>query len=78
MPISVVCPSCSAKIKAPDAAAGKRLPCPKCKQPFVVETRAEGAPPTTGPEKTAGGDGVLPSVSFHREESHSIHSNRPC
>ena len=30
MPIHVVCPSCQAKINAPDKAAGKRLKCPKC------------------------------------------------
>lgn len=30
MPISVQCPSCSAKLNAPDAAAGKRVKCPKC------------------------------------------------
>lgn len=31
MPIVIVCPSCSARVKAPDAAAGQSLPCPKCK-----------------------------------------------
>ena len=30
MPIPVVCPGCSAKLNAPDAAAGKKLKCPKC------------------------------------------------
>jgi hypothetical protein len=30
MPISVQCPGCSAKLNAPDAAAGKRVKCPKC------------------------------------------------
>jgi hypothetical protein len=29
MPISVLCPSCSAKINAPDAAAGKKVKCPR-------------------------------------------------
>ncbi len=30
MPISVVCSSCSAKLNAPDTAAGKKIKCPKC------------------------------------------------
>src|SRR5262245_11675410 len=36
MPISVVCPSCSAKLGAPDAAAGKKVKCPKCQGSIVV------------------------------------------
>lgn len=30
MPLSVVCDSCHAKLKAPNAGAGRRLKCPKC------------------------------------------------
>jgi hypothetical protein len=30
MPIPASCPSCSARLSAPDAAAGKRVKCPKC------------------------------------------------
>lgn len=30
MPIPVACPGCSARLNAPDAAAGKRVKCPKC------------------------------------------------
>lgn len=30
MPIPVSCPNCSARINAPDSAAGKRAKCPKC------------------------------------------------
>ncbi len=35
MPIKVQC-SCGASLKAPDKAAGKSLPCPKCKMPISV------------------------------------------
>ena len=28
--IHVACPTCAAKLKAPDAASGKKIPCPKC------------------------------------------------
>lgn len=31
MPIPVTCSSCSAKLSAPDAAAGQRIRCPKCR-----------------------------------------------
>lgn len=30
MPIPVLCPGCSARLNAPDAAAGKNVKCPKC------------------------------------------------
>ena len=36
MPISIVCGNCSAKMKAPDTAAGKRVKCPKCSTPILV------------------------------------------
>lgn len=36
MSIAVVCPSCSAKLNAPDAAAGKRVKCPKCQNTILV------------------------------------------
>ncbi|MFO0846366.1 MAG: hypothetical protein U0797_29020 [Gemmataceae bacterium] len=36
MPIPVVCPSCSAKLKAPDRAAGGKMSCPKCDEPVRV------------------------------------------
>lgn len=32
MSISVLCPSCSAPVTAPDSAAGKRAKCPKCQE----------------------------------------------
>jgi len=39
MTIEAVCP-CGAKFKAKDELAGKRVKCPKCKQPFVVGGQA--------------------------------------
>lgn len=30
MPLTVACPSCPAKLKVPEAAAGRRVKCPKC------------------------------------------------
>lgn len=36
MSIAVVCPECSAKLNAPDSAAGKRVKCPKCQTGITV------------------------------------------
>ena len=36
MPIPASCPACSAKLKAPDATAGKRVKCPKCGGLLIV------------------------------------------
>ena len=36
MPIPIVCPGCGVQLKAPDAAAGKRVKCPKCANPIPV------------------------------------------
>jgi hypothetical protein len=36
MPISVVCPTCGTKLRAPGASAGKRLKCPKCSEIVAV------------------------------------------
>ncbi|HUG90222.1 MAG TPA: hypothetical protein VML55_05285 [Planctomycetaceae bacterium] len=37
-PLTVRCPSCDASLKLKSRqAVGKRVPCPKCKRPFVVE-----------------------------------------
>jgi F0F1-type ATP synthase membrane subunit c/vacuolar-type H+-ATPase subunit K len=36
MNVTVNCPSCSAKIKAPDTAIGKTVKCPKCLNPMII------------------------------------------
>ncbi len=36
MPIIFYCSSCGKKLKAPDASAGRRVPCPKCGAPIDV------------------------------------------
>ncbi|HEY2250829.1 MAG TPA: hypothetical protein VGH74_07195, partial [Planctomycetaceae bacterium] len=39
--ITVFCPSCKASLKLKNrSAVGKRVPCPKCKKPFVVKAPA--------------------------------------
>jgi uncharacterized membrane protein (DUF2068 family) len=55
MSISVTCPACQAKLKAPDTAAGKKTKCPKCQT--VVHVPAASAEPTPagGNPAAAGG-----------------------
>lgn len=36
MPVEAACPSCDGKFRLPDAAAGKKIRCPKCKGPLDV------------------------------------------
>jgi TM2 domain-containing membrane protein YozV len=48
MPIIVTCPSCSTTLKAPDAAAGKKVKCPKCTSPITVPAPAPA--PVADPE----------------------------
>lgn len=39
MPFSVQCPGCNLRLKATDALAGRRLPCPKCRHEIQVPDR---------------------------------------
>lgn len=43
MPIAITCPSCKHSGRVPDTALGRRIKCPKCATPFLVE--ADGAAP---------------------------------
>ncbi len=44
MPIKLTCPTCTAQMNAPDAAAGKRVKCPKCQKVLVVPELVIEAP----------------------------------
>jgi len=43
MPITILCPGCSARITAPDKAAGRTVKCPKCQAPMTVPNPADDA-----------------------------------
>jgi predicted Zn finger-like uncharacterized protein len=43
MPLTIKCPSCSAKLKLTDNAAGRQVKCPSCHTPIIVA--ADPAPP---------------------------------
>jgi hypothetical protein len=49
MPILIQCPLCGNKGTAPDAAAGKKVKCPKCKQLLVVPAPSRAVTPVPPP-----------------------------
>lgn len=51
MPIPVVCPGCSIRLKAADTSAGKRIKCPKCQTPVDVPAAEAPAPEPPPPPK---------------------------
>ena len=62
-PISIQCPKCHAKLKLKNSnAVGKKVPCPKCKKPFVVE-----APPE--PEDEFDDFGALDDFDSYEDDS---------
>lgn len=58
MPIDVTCPGCKTRFQASDKFAGKKGPCPKCKQILTVPTLEQQvkihAPEVTGPKDSKG------------------------
>lgn len=61
MSIKVKCPSCGAKLKAPDAAAGRPLDCPHCAQVVPVPPPAAAPPPAVaGPGESSEVEGHTP------------------
>src|SRR5260370_17875355 len=48
MPVIIKCPNaaCGKSMQLPDNAAGKRVQCPTCKQPFLVAAPSMAPPPS--------------------------------
>jgi hypothetical protein len=66
MSIKLRCPICGAKLKAPDAAAGRPLDCPHCAQAVPVPSMAAAPPAVAGPGESAGVEGRRrPGVAPH-------------
>src|SRR5262249_5195608 len=51
MPVTVVCPACKARLKAPDNLLGKTVKCPGCTKPVVVKVAASTPPPAPAIKK---------------------------
>src|SRR5688500_11405168 len=62
MPFPVKCSHCGVQLKAKESHIGKKIACPKCKNPFVVNaperasTDALAAPPTSTDDPLAQSD----------------------
>src|SRR5271155_2661649 len=56
MPVILKCPNaaCGKPMQVPDNAAGKRVQCPTCKQPFQVPAAQPAAAPAAAPATMGG------------------------
>lgn len=61
MPLSVVCPSCGARLRAPDHAVGRTVKCPQCKAPMAI-------PHASGPSSAFAFESASPSATDYYEE----------
>ena len=69
MSVKVACPDCAATLKAPDAARGKALKCPKCGGRVPVPAAAKAAARTRRKAPVAAGTGeFLANVDLSRAE----------
>jgi hypothetical protein len=74
MPFAIVCPSCDARLQAPDELAGKRVKCKKCGESFVVR-RAEDE--DHRPARPAKAPGVAARPRREDEEDEDDAPRRP-
>lgn len=44
--VQIACPTCQARIRAPEAAIGRTIRCPQCRSPFTAEDMAAPARPS--------------------------------
>lgn len=56
--IAVNCPGCSARMRVPSAAVGRRVRCPKCAEAFTVENPAEAEESDDSAPAGTHGDGL--------------------
>jgi hypothetical protein len=77
MPIAVVCPSCAARLGAPDQLIGKKVKCPKCQSPIAVPNPADAdgfevvddAPPRrSAPVKAVAARPARPAVADEEDD----------
>ena len=83
MPISVRCPSCGKKLKAPDSAAGKRAKCPQCGNAIKVPERVYDAEEVVDEADDYEDyedyqDGDSHSFGVNEYETPAVETRRPC
>src|SRR5260370_16249337 len=64
MPVPVVCPSCAARLSIPDNLAGRKIKCPKCGKPVLVE--AETLPPVLETAEGVADQPLVPKAGKHK------------
>ncbi len=62
MPVTVLCPSCKAKLKAPDNLVGKNVKCPGCGSAVLVKAMAAAAP-AAAPKAASGSSPKAPALA---------------
>jgi uncharacterized protein len=62
MPVTVLCPSCKAKLKAPDHLVGKAVKCPGCGSAVLVKAVAAAAP-AAAPKAASGATPKAPALA---------------
>jgi hypothetical protein len=67
MPIPLTCPGCSARMKAPDAAAGKAVRCPRCQARIAVPAAAPAFEVVEPPDIEVEDEPVRPKPRRERE-----------
>ena len=77
MPITVLCPTCSARSTAPDAASGKQLKCPKCGNPLIVPAPMPAAPPIPAPPAFEVVDDSVPAAHSPPEDRRPRREAKP-
>jgi len=71
MPISVVCPGCTARFNVSDQFAGRTGPCPKCKKPITVPkpaARSVTIHEPDAPVASSAGTGRPPTAPLKRRD----------
>jgi uncharacterized Tic20 family protein len=71
MPFNIQCPSCRAKIKTPEGLIGRRVKCPGCGHPIIIQASAASAASLPAPavppipsESTAPKPPLVPSMEI--------------
>jgi hypothetical protein len=72
MPITIRCPSCSATAIAPDAAAGKKAACPKCKKMLIVPVPSHAVTPAAHHKPPVEVEEDIPVISQAVEEDDAL------
>ncbi len=69
MSVTVHCPHCQARMKAPDTAVGHNVKCPSCQNSFLIQGGAAAAPPPAPAGQAAFADLDAPSAAGPRSRS---------